>query len=63
MGACLAFSSECDFILDERFNHCCDDEITRITFDHDGFTQLVNDLEVLTTSIYAIGSELLLADH
>ena len=66
MGACLAFLSDCDpnvMEVDERFTHCCDDEIDSITYNKDGWVRLINDLEIISTSIYAIVSEMLLADH
>ena len=69
MGACLAFNSKCDPDIMEatdifdRFTHCCDDEIEDITWNKDGWKRLINDLEIISTGIYAIFSELLLADH
>lgn len=62
MGACIAFSSECEGTVDPRFTSCCDDVIEEITMDADGFRRLINDLEILSTSMYATASELLLKD-
>lgn len=67
MGSCISFDSECvpaaGETIDDRFTHCCDDEIEAITYNKDGWQRLLNEIEIISTAIYAIVSELLLSDN
>lgn len=67
MGACISFDSECNPVddepeVDERFTHCCNNQIESITYDTDGWKRLIDDLEVISTTIASSISELWLSD-